>query len=102
LLEVTAVNISGFPSEIEPKRGHLHHERVVDQVQNGVEFQINHTDANNGHRHLAEDGSRIDVICFYTRKALCYEANQPITCNLDQFRYLMDGKCALAVSETVC
>ena len=96
LLEVTAVNVSNFPRESEPQGDPF--ERSLSHNAILIPNQMNQS----SNRHLAEDGSLIDVICFYTRLALCNQANQAATCSLDQYKYLMDAKCALAISETVC
>ena len=94
LLEVTAVNISNFPRESEPKGDR--NDRSLSHNSMATLMRMNPSN-----RSLAEDGSLIDVICFYTRKALCNEAKQASSCSLDQYKYLMDAKCALAISETV-
>jgi hypothetical protein len=93
LFQVTAINGSGFPNEAEPYDD-PYHSRSLSKTITKTTIHSN--------RSLLEDGSRIDVICFYTRKALCAEANQASTCNLNQYKYLMDNKCALAIAETVC
>jgi hypothetical protein len=93
-IEVMAVNASNFPREAEPIGDH-HHRRSL------VAHNFSSIGQHDTNRSLVEDGSLVDVICFYTRKALCYEANQALTCNLNQYKYLMDNKCALAISETV-
>jgi hypothetical protein len=101
-IEVTAVNVSNFPREAEPIGDHHHRRSLVSDNFSPMEKQDRSTfHFTPSNRSLAEDGSLVDVICFYTRKALCNEANQALTCNLDQYRYLMDNKCALAISETV-
>ena len=104
LIEVTAVNVSNFPRESEPpnednRRRRLQSPTILSLHRNHDEGNLHPSVVTN--RSLQEDGSVVDVICFYTRKALCYEANQALTCNLDQYKYLMDSKCALAISETV-
>ena len=48
-----------------------------------------------------DDGSRIDIMCLYTRQALCNEAVNEDSCDVEMYRNVMDAKCDLAVSETV-
>ena len=48
-----------------------------------------------------DDGSVLDIMCIYTRQALCQEAVGVDFCNMTRFRHVMDDKCALAVAETV-
>jgi hypothetical protein len=96
LIEVTAVHTSNFPREAEPKGDHDH--RSLVGLSHDFDPIVGTQDTS---RSLAEDGSLVDVICFYTRKALCSQAHQALNCDLDQYKYIMDNKCALAVSETV-
>lgn len=98
LIQVTAVSVANFPKEVEPIPEHNHRRFLSPLVSDSIHF---HNTTNGNDRSLPEDGSLIDVICFYTRRALCLEANKATTCNLDQFKYLMDNKCSLAISETV-
>jgi len=48
-----------------------------------------------------DDGSTIDVLCMYTRQALCQEAVQNDFCDVEKQKHVMDDKCELAISETV-
>jgi len=98
LIQVTAVSVANFPKEVEPIPDHNHQRFLSPLVSDSIHI---HNTTNGHDRSLPEDGSLIDVICFYTRRALCLEANKATTCNLDEFKYLMDNKCSLAISETV-
>ena len=95
LLEVTAVQVSNFPKESEPQENPNERALSVNLTSSPNQMSASSNSS------LSEDGSIIDVICFYTRKALCIEAQQANNCDLKQYKYLMDAKCALAISETV-
>jgi len=47
-----------------------------------------------------DDGSTIDIMCIYTREAVCNEAIGQKLCDVEKYQYIIKDKCQLAVAET--
>jgi len=101
---VTAIDVSDFPPEVDPGDDPFAATRRAQLKQSNNEGNITPDEDVQADRILqsgGDDGSVIDIMCVYTRAALCAEAGQSSNCNLNAYKYLLDNKCALAVAETV-
>jgi hypothetical protein len=95
-VQVDAINVNDLPQET------LSMDDVTVLPKSNITSRRNLEESSTV-RNLAnmDDGSIIDIMCIYTRQALCWEAVGADYCNITLYRRVMDDKCALAVAETV-
>ena len=99
---VTARNATDFPSEKDEDS------KVKTVVETPLKRKLSlrgSVQESSTSRNL-DDGSVIDVLCMYTREAVCQQAIslQLVTtyqCNVTKYKYLMDSKCQVAVAQSV-
>jgi len=98
-IQVSALNVTDLPPENHDDVVTVAHSPPKRRVRRKIGQQ--HTEDGESNRGKKDDGSVIDVMCIYTRQALCQEAVGADYCNMTMYRRVMDDKCALAIAETV-